>query len=164
MPEIKVRKLGPEHYARLVEIWAAAVRATHDFLSEEDFNYFHARIAAEYLPNVELYGAFTGAAPEGPESCLGFMGLARPEPGAENSPISVEMLFVDPQAHRRGIGRTLLNHAKGMSGKLLLDVNEQNGGATDFYLHEGFVITGRSPLDPGGKPYPLLHMCFFSRG
>jgi hypothetical protein len=43
-------------------------------------------------------------------------------------------------------------------GATTLDVNEQNPQAVGFYLHQGFRITGRSPLDGLGKPYPLLHL------
>jgi putative acetyltransferase len=39
-----------------------------------------------------------------------------------------------------------------------LDVNEQNPQALGFYQHQGFVITGRSPLDGQGNPFPLLHL------
>ena len=156
MPQIDVRPLGGEYYPRLVEIWAAAVRATHHFLEEEDFKYFHARIASDYLPNVTLYGAFAAGGAQSRAGCLGFIGLARE---AESAPLHVEMLFVDPPAHRRGVGRALLNLAKGLSGEVLVDVNEQNQGAVNFYLREGFEVIGHSPLDPSGKAYPLLHMC-----
>lgn len=37
-------------------------------------------------------------------------------------------------------------------------MNEQNPQAVGFYLHYGFVQTGRSPLDGEGRPFPLLHM------
>lgn len=37
-------------------------------------------------------------------------------------------------------------------------MNEQNPQASGFYRHYGFVITGRSPLDGQGNPFPLLHM------
>ena len=36
--------------------------------------------------------------------------------------------------------------------------NEQNEQAVGFYLHMGFKVSGRSPVDDFGKPYPLLHM------
>lgn len=156
---VEVRRIGDEYYAVLVEIWARAVLATHDFLSAADFDYFHRRIAAEYLPELTLYGAFAGPG-DGPE-CLGFMGLAGGlAGGGAGGPLRVEMLFVDPARHRSGIGRALLDQAKALSGEVLLDVNEQNGGALKFYLAQGFEVTGRSALDPGGKPYPLLHLRF----
>jgi len=39
-----------------------------------------------------------------------------------------------------------------------VDVNEQNPEAVGFYLHIGFVQTGRSPLYGEGHPLPLLHL------
>jgi len=40
----------------------------------------------------------------------------------------------------------------------MVDVNEQNPDAIKFYLAAGFTIVGRSPLDSGGRPFPLLHL------
>jgi len=37
-------------------------------------------------------------------------------------------------------------------------VNEQNLQGVGFYLHMGFVETGRSETDDQGRPYPLLHL------
>lgn len=156
MQHLEIKELGPEYYPELVDIWAAAVRATHHFLSADYFGHIHARLASDYFPVVRLYGAFCAAGPSAPE-CLGFMGLGRE--GA-NTAVSVEMLFINPAWHRRGIGRALLDHAKSLGSPVILDVNEQNGGAVAFYLKQGFEITGRSPLDASGKPYPLLHLCF----
>lgn len=153
MPAPDVSRLGPEHYPALEEIWAASVRATHHFLREEHFAHIQARLASDYLPAVELYGAFAG--PDG--GCLGFMGIAR-EPDSSGS--RVEMLFVHPARQRTGVGRALLQYAKNMAKALCLDVNEQNPGALAFYLSQGFEISGRSPLDSSGWPYPLLHLCW----
>ena len=80
---------------------------------------------------------------------LGFIGL---------SDNHVEMLFVDPKQHGQGIGRALLDHVRTSRATLSVDVNEQNPQAAGFYLHYGFVQTGRSPLDGEGRPFPLLHM------
>ena len=131
------------------------MRATHDFLSPEHFDYFHERVASDYFPSVDLYGAFL-APGAGTAKCTGFIGLGKnPEDGAAH----IEMLFIDPAWHRRGIGKRLVDYAKAMSPKVFLKVNEQNGSALDFYLRQDFEIIGRSNLDPGGKPYPLLSMC-----
>jgi putative acetyltransferase len=43
-------------------------------------------------------------------------------------------------------------------GDLTVDVNEQNPAARGFYEALGFVVVGRSPLDDGGRPFPILHM------
>jgi hypothetical protein len=39
-----------------------------------------------------------------------------------------------------------------------VDVSEQNTAARGFYEHLGFRVVGRSPLDPSGRPIPVLHM------
>ena len=45
-----------------------------------------------------------------------------------------------------------------LKGPLVVDVNEQNPQALQFYLAEGFQVVGRSELDGGGRPFPLLHL------
>lgn len=148
-----IRPLGPEDYPEVTELWAASVRATHHFLQPEHFAHIEARLLSDYLPVLELYGAF--AAPgQGP--CLGFMGLTRE---AAPAPLHVEALFVHPKVLRQGVGRALLGQAASLNKHICLDVNEDNPGALGFYLAQGFEIMGRSPLDANGWPYPLLHLC-----
>jgi putative acetyltransferase len=129
---------------RLLEVWEAAVRATHDFIEEHDNQLLKPLLIEQYFPQVQL-------------SCIrgedgkitGFLGYAEGK---------VEMLFVDPLEHGTGIGRTLLNDAVVRLGATQVDVNEQNPKALGFYLSQGFVVEGRSPLDGGGRPFPILHL------
>ena len=182
-----IKKPIPDEYTGLVNIWAAAVRATHDFLSAVDFQNIQDRLADTYFPAVDLYGFYypditttglagracaawngTGALPEN-GLCAGFMGLSDVSEEAAGklsatglyyAPAKqVEMLFVDPAFHRRGIGRSLLDFARRSWPCLFLDVNEQNGAAAQFYFKYGFTAIGRSELDGQGRPYPLLHLC-----
>lgn len=139
-----IAKQGPESYSLLADVWERSVRATHDFLAEEDLLDIRSKIAEVYFPMVELY-----AAVDEQGNPLGFMGLAGER---------MEMLFVDPGHHRRGIGRKLLEAALDKQPGLRLDVNEQNPGALAFYKKCGFEVIGRSPVDGEGKPYPLLHL------
>ena len=71
---------------------------------------------------------------------------------------NVESLFVAPEHARRGAGRLLLEHARRLKGLLRVDVNEQNPEAVKFYEANGFQVVGRSPVDDGGRPFPLLHL------
>ncbi|WP_145665710.1 acetyltransferase [Chitinophaga polysaccharea] len=128
----------------IVAIWEAAVRATHDFLTEEDIQFFKPLILNEYLPAVNLRCVRNKNG-----DMLGFIGVA------ENK---IEMLFVHPDAHGKGIGKALLNYAIAQQGATAVDVNEQNPQAVAFYLHMGFRVTARSATDGMGKPFPLLHM------
>ena len=72
------------------------------------------------------------------------------------------MLFISPDARGKGIGSMLATHAIKELGATKVDVNEQNEQALGFYQHIGFSVTGRSPVDGQGKPYPLLHMALYS--
>ncbi|CAI8706661.1 hypothetical protein [Chryseobacterium sp. IT-36CA2] len=49
-----IRLATAEDYPRIMEIWESAVKATHDFLAEEDFNYFKEAIPRDYLPHLEM--------------------------------------------------------------------------------------------------------------
>lgn len=76
--------------------------------------------------------------------------------GIEGDELS--MLFVAPNQRSKGLGAKLVNHAMTRCGVRRVDVNEQNSQALGFYIRQGFRIVGRSPLDPSGKPYPILHL------
>ncbi|WP_337175747.1 GNAT family N-acetyltransferase [Paludisphaera sp.] len=135
--------VAPADHPRLVEIWEAAVRATHDFLTEVDIQVLKPLVLHEYLPLVELAGC------EEAGELVGFLGRLGTR---------IEMLFVAPERRGRGAGRALVEHAVGALGCDEVDVNEQNPQAVGFYLRMGFRVVGRSARDGLGNPFPLLHM------
>ncbi|MDA8484307.1 GNAT family N-acetyltransferase [Pseudomonas resinovorans] len=135
--------LSPTDRQRLVDVWDGAVRATHHFLTEADIQFFKPLVRDAYLDSVRL-ACLRGADGQ----IAGFIGTVEDK---------VEMLFVDPVQHGRGIGRTLMDHALA-HGARSVDVNEQNPQAVGFYLHLGFVQHGRSEVDGAGKPFPILHL------
>lgn len=128
----------------LVEIWEAAVRATHHFLPESDLQVIKPLLRGQYFPAVQLTCARNESG-----QILGFVGTAEG---------LVEMLFVDPAYHGQGVGKRLMLYAINELGATRVDVNEQNTQAVGFYQHLGFVVTDRSRLDGGGRPFPILHM------
>ncbi|MDX8441999.1 acetyltransferase [Mesorhizobium australafricanum] len=130
--------------ARLVDIWVAAVRATHHFLNEDDIQFFLPQLRDQYLPALEVFVAVDQTGQP-----TGFAGFSQSK---------LEMLFVDPRRHGSSIGRRLIDHAVALKGPLEVDVNEQNPGAIAFYGKCGFMPMGRSELDGSGKPFPLIHM------
>ena len=144
MNTFKVDIVQKSEYPILVEVWEASVRATHDFLKEEDIRYFRPLILNTYLDAVELRCARNGQG-----EILGFMGV---------SDNNLEMLFIHPNNRGMGIGRKLLDHAIDKLEVQKVDVNEQNKQAVGFYEHYGFKVVGQSALDASGKPYPILHM------
>ena len=127
-----------------MEVWEASVRATHDFVSEANIEVFRPLVLTEFGEIQHLAGLR-----DDDGLLVGFVGVADGK---------LEMLFLDPPARGQGGGKLLLDHAVRVFGATTLDVNEQNPQAVGFYLHQGFQITGRSPLDGLGNPYPLLHL------
>lgn len=132
-----------DHF-ELLKIWEASVRATHEFLDEEDLFELKPLILNQYFDAVDL-----NVAKNSDGEILGFCGV---------SDGNIEMLFISPEARGKGVGALLASHAINTQGANKVDVNEQNGQALGFYKHMGFSVVGRSPLDGQGKPYPLLHM------
>jgi putative acetyltransferase len=139
-----VSAIGPEDYARVVEVWEASARATHTFVTEADIEVIRPLVRDSLADVPQLLGVRDRAG-----QLAGFIGV---EDG------KVEMLFVDPAWRGKGIGRRLLSYAVTTLGASELDVNEQNPQAIGFYLRMGFEVVGRSAMDSIGKPYPLLHM------
>ncbi|WP_420554027.1 acetyltransferase [Neptuniibacter marinus] len=131
-------------HLRLLKIWEGSVRATHDFLAEEDLQELKPLILEQYFDTVDLRCAKNSKG-----EILGFCGVH-----GEN----IEMLFISPDARGKGLGALLATYAIKSQGASKVDVNEQNEQALGFYQHIGFSVTGRSPIDGQGKPYPLLHM------
>jgi len=139
-----VTAVDPEEGDRVLEVWEAAVRATHHFLSESDIQYFKPLVLNELLMLEHLDGVR-----DRDGTLVGFVGVTGHK---------MEALFVHPSFHRAGIGRRLARHAVVALGATTVDVNEQNAGAVAFYRRLGFEVDGRSEFDSMGKPFPLLHM------
>lgn len=130
---------------RLVDIWYKAVVHTHTFLTDKDIQFYHEMVKNGALKEVEIWVEINENAEP-----TGFIGL---------NETKIEMLFVDPEYHGKGIGSRLIHHAIKIKGRnLQVDVNEQNDGAYAFYKRLGFVQVGRSELDNSGQSFPLLHL------
>mgnify|MGYP001189178647 CR=1 FL=1 len=140
----QIDKIQESEYPEVVEVWEASVRATHDFLKEEDIAYFKPLILKDYLKAVDLRGVRNDQ-----HQIIGFLGVAEKK---------IEMLFLHPDARGRGIGKMLVDYALHKMHVTKVDVNEQNKQAVDFYKHVGFQTISRSELDGLGMPYPILSM------
>lgn len=141
---IRVRPRCLTDNDRLLQVWRASVEVSHTFLTARDMDWYET-IVAEYLPQM---GDVRVAVDEGLE-VVGFLAQDAGE---------IHMLFVDPAAHRRGIGTALLADVAIGFEVLRVDVNEQNPTAQAFYEARGFVAVGRSEFDGQGRPFPLLHL------
>jgi putative acetyltransferase len=129
---------------RMLAVWEASVRATHHFLEESDIRSFLPQVREE-LTNFSPIHCLRQA----DRRVCAFIGVADAK---------IEMLFVAPECHGQGAGRRLVEFAICSLSAHLVDVNEQNSQAVDFYERMGFRTVRRSELDPFGNAFPLLHM------
>lgn len=142
---IKLRPSRPEDGDRVVQIWAAAVDATHDFLTPEDRAAIGREVEA-FLPSASLTLAVDDR-----NRAIGFMLIQDGH---------MEALFIDPEHRGAGVGAIMIDYALAVHPTLSTDVNEQNAQAVGFYEHMGFERIGWSATDGQGRPYPLIHLRF----
>lgn len=140
---MRIEILNKNNYSRLIEIWASAVKATHHFLSDDDFEYYKSRLPF-YFEHVTLYGCL-----DDNQVIRGFLGV---------SVSSIEMLFVENESRGLGIGKKLIIFAIEKLKSDKVDVNKQNLEALMFYKHFGFEEVGESDKDGEGKNYPMIHL------
>lgn len=142
--DVDVRGVPPADREPLVRLWRRAVEATHHFLSADDVDFYHGVVAGHLAVAGDVRAAYDGHGRP-----VGFIA----QDGGE-----IEMLFVEPEVHGRGVGGRLLESVARDHDELLVDVNEQNPSGRRFYEAKGFVQIGRSELDPSGRPFPLLRL------
>lgn len=128
----------------LLILWENSVRNTHLFLSESDILEIK-KYVPEALKNVPQLIIAT----DSQDKPIAFMGIT------DNF---LEMLFVDSNYLRQGIGSALLKYGIEKYNINELSVNEQNPTARLFYERMGFIVYKRSELDEQGKPFPILYM------
>ena len=146
---IDIRNSRPSDGQRLVSIWRSAVAATHDFVDPVDLEAIDREVRA-FLPECPVWLAVDDA-----DQGIGFMGLT----GSR-----IESLFIDARYRGIGVGRRLVEFALASNKVLTTEVNEQNDQAVGFYCHLGFEVTGWTPTDEEGRPYPLLHLRLAANG
>lgn len=129
---------------QLTAIWESSVRATHDFLSESDIQYFK-----NSMPTVLLEASHLIVAIDENNRPMGFMGINEPE---------IDMLFIDNKNRGQGIGKALINFGITNYRANQITVNEQNPQAIGFYEHMGFAVYQRQATDDQGQPFPILKM------
>ncbi len=146
----QILNVKKEDYSTLIEVWEKSVRATHDFLPDEEINALRPLILNQYFDAVVLK-----CIKNKDNQIIGFSGLSEE---------TIEMLFIHPSCQGQGIGSALCQHAIKYQNASKVDVNEQNPKAKTFYEKMGFIVFDRSELDGQGKPFPILHMVLRSQG
>lgn len=135
-------KATKDEYVLILEIWEKSVRHTHDFLDEEDIQ-FYKNVIPEYLENVDL------VLWKDEQRIIGFSGTSEEE---------LVMLFLDPIFIGKQYGSEILMELIASESIKRIDVNTQNEHAKRFYLNHGFEIESEDAVDGFGKPYPITHL------
>ena len=138
-----IYKVENKDYKALMSVWESSVKATHDFLKNEDFEFYKALIPG-FFDHVTLHCMKNEAA-----VIIGFMGTNEG---------NLEMLFVSESEIGKGIGKALLLYGIENLKVTKVDVNKENLQALEFYKRFGFEVKSVSDVDGCGKPYPILHM------
>ncbi len=140
----KIERIVEEDFFRALVVWEESVRATHDFLTEEDIQAIKPLVEKAFYSTEELVGIR-----DSNNEVVAFMGMEKEK---------VEMLFIHPSCRGKGIGKKLINYAINEYNAKYVDVNEQNEQAEAFYKHIGCTVIDRSETDGMGNPFPILHM------
>ena len=144
MKQIKKEERSKKLIKELLNVWESSVRATHNFLSNEEIEKIK-----EYVPQALAGIPNLIVETDENEKPIAFMGIQ------ENK---LEMLFIKNSEREKGIGKKLLNYGIEKYGVNKVTVNEDNPQAKGFYEHMGFKVYKRNELDDQGNNYPVLYM------
>ena len=138
-----IQKVSKQDYQQLVDLWEKASRKSHSFLDENEITLDKSRLITDYFPTMALYKI------EKEERIVAFIGLCQEW---------IEMLFVDPDYQKKGIGKKLVSFA--CQGKPLVRVDsyEKNEDASAFYQKMGFHASAKSEIEAGGKKLTVMHL------
>lgn len=144
MKEIKKEERSEKLITELLNVWEDSVRATHNFLSNEEIEKIK-----EFVPQALSNIAHLIIETDENKIPIAFMGIEKQK---------LEMLFITSKCRGKGIGKKMLLY--GIENYKINDlaVNEDNPQAKGFYEHMGFKVYQRNELDDQGNPYPVLYM------
>lgn len=127
----------------LLDVWYRASLVGHPFLPDDFLQRERVEVADRWLPIAEtLVHEMAGRV-------VGFISLIGNEVGA---------IFVDPDLHGRGIGRALMDEARGRRPYLELGVFEANHSGRRFYEAYGFHLVERRIEERTGEPELRLRL------
>ena len=137
---IMIRKLQKTDVIKVADIWLDSNIKAHDFIPAQYWK-SNFELVKELLLQATVYVY------EDNQKIQGFIGMNEEY---------IEGLFVLNEMQSQGIGKILLNYAKGKRNKLFLNVYQKNTRAISFYQREGFEVQ-YSGLDEatGEKDYVM---------
>lgn len=123
-----IKKLEQSSIDEVMNIWLNTNIDSHHYINP-DYWKSNFDIVKKLFPQAEVYVY------EIDTRIIGFIGLNK---------TYIEGLFVCKEEQSKGIGKKLLDYAKGIKSELTLNVYQKNVQAIMFYQREGFEIQGES--------------------
>ncbi|MBN1621803.1 MAG: N-acetyltransferase [Endomicrobiales bacterium] len=120
-----IRKYKSGDIERVLDIWLQASMEAHGFVKEEFWRSQIDNMKNIYLPASENYVY------EIESEIVGFYALNKN---------TLAAIFVFPKNQGKGIGKQLINHAKGQRDFLELTVYKENKDSYNFYISQGFQV------------------------
>ena len=131
-----IRAYDPGDREALLAVWAASAALAYPSWTPAMFERERGDIAEKFLPVAETY-VF-----ERDGAVVGFISLLENEVGG---------IFVAPPCQGQGIGRALMDWARGCRDHLELDVFEANRLGRAFYAAYGFAVVGKRVDEATGQ-------------
>lgn len=138
-----IRSYRPADLPALLDTWYQASRLAHPFLSEDFLEGERRAIEDVYMSLAETWIY------EVDGQLRGFIARVGREVGA---------LFVHPDHHRQGIGRSLMDHLRAEHDELKVEVFEANHLGRAFYDAYGFRLAGRRKHGATGQTMLLMRL------
>lgn len=146
--EYEIRRMEEKDLDSVMAIWLETNKQAHRFVAETYWENNFDQVK-EILPQAEVYVAerksLSGRSDDG--ALAGFIGMD------ENY---VEGIFVRKGCQSHGIGKGLLDYAKGIKPELSLNVYEKNNRAVQFYERDGFEICEKTVDEATGQTEYLM--------
>ena len=134
---VGIRAAREADFDALTDVWERAARSSHGFMGDEEIVGMRPFVRDAYLPSMDVWLLETDDGP------IAFV-------GAHDT--HVELLYVDPPFHGRGLGRRLLAHV----GATSVEVYADNGTGVGFYRSQGFEEVRRRSHDAAGRPFAMV--------
>lgn len=132
----QLRAHTPVDLKDILNIWRKANTIAHPFLTSDFVSMVAEAMETQFLPDSDTW-VYTES-----EKILGFVSMMGNEIGG---------LFVDPNHHRKGIGRILVKKVAEMHEVLEFEVFNKNLIARPFYEKEGFSYMKEYVHEPTGE-------------
>jgi len=140
---VQIRQYKDNDLNAVLSSWERATRLAHPFMTDEFIAQERKNVAEIYLPNTDTWVIeFNG-------EVKGFIALMGNEVGA---------IFLQPEHHGKGAGKSLMDKAQELHGDLEVEVFKENSIGRKFYSQYGFELLEEKLHEPTGQQ--LLRLKF----